>query len=55
MNFTCLASVNEFLGTGDSGLADLADWYFGQEEMGLENKSCHFLQKLELKEANLSV
>jgi len=26
------------MATGDSGLADLADWYLGPEEMGLENK-----------------
>jgi len=38
------------MATGDSGLADLADWYLGPEEMGLENKSCHFFRrKLEPK------
>lgn len=52
MTFTCLASVNKFLGTGDSGLANLADWCLGPEEIGLENKSCHFLQKLESKKQN---
>jgi len=50
VKFTCLASVKQFMATGDSGLADLADWYLGPEEMGLENKSCHFFRrKLEPK------
>lgn len=36
MNFTCLASFKQFLGTGDSGLSKLEDRCFGPEEMGLE-------------------
>lgn len=34
--FTCLASLNKLLGTGDSGLTNLEDWYLGPEVMGLE-------------------